>query len=364
MPSILLIDDDRRLLGELEEQLQMLLPTSEAEIRTWVPTAEEVDVQDEFARKVDSETLLVVTDYDLTASGRTGLFGSSIVGGCQMRTILVGDFSRGSPAALPKEPNLFELRVPTTAHEAAPFIVGVFRGFRIIRDQVSERPDLLTHRRSPTAVLADLLGVPTAENEFLPYGARLGTTNSALMDMVLKTAPDDIEPDLEEKRVLLSYIVGHLLLNAVLKFPGPILSSRALAAYVGCAETEEAGICDVFANARYRGPFSDLAPYFWLWGIDETLDTLRSDLSGDVDVETHGELNRKAIELHLDRELARHDCLRCKGQNGGFLCPFTKKTVCQRSDCSVAASSWVPAGATLCRIERDFYDEWAPILGI
>jgi hypothetical protein len=153
-------------------------------------------------------------------------------------------------------------------------------------------------------------------------------------------------------------------LNAVLRFPGPILSSRALAAYVGSGEPEELVIGDLFSEAQYSGPFSGLARYFWLSKVDEKLRELISALPQGFNAETHGEMNREALELHLGRKLTRHDCPRCAGQNGGFLCPFTRRTVCQRPDCSVGSNSWVPPGAKLCRVERDFYEEWAPILGI
>jgi hypothetical protein len=363
MPSILLIDDDSELLDDLIKELAALMEHGEAEIRQWVPTKDEADAQSVFNKKIDPETLLVVTDYDLTAQGRTGLFGASIVGWCQARGIPVGDFSRGNTGALPKEPNLFEVRVPTDAAAAAAFIAGVFRGFKAIRHDLTEKPDLLK-KRSPAAVLAEVLGVPAAESQFALYGIRLGTSGAALMDRILRTAPVGAEPELAEKQAVLCYIVGHILLNAVLRFPGPILSSRALVAYVGSGESEERAICDFFSAARYGGPFSGLAKYFWLSKVDDTLSELMSALPQEFNAETPGEWNREALELRLGRKLTRHACSRCAGQNGGFLCPFTGRAVCQRSDCSVGSNSWIPPGAKVCRIERDFYEEWAPILGI
>ncbi len=364
MPSILLIDDDPKLLNELVERLAALLTEAEVEIRQWVPTKDEADARTAFNQKLDAETLLVVTDYDLTAQGRTGLFGASVVGWCQARAIPVGDFSRGNTGDLPKEPNLFELRVPTDSTAAAAFIAGVFRGFRTIRQALEASPDLLLKKRSPAAVLAEVLGVPTAESEFALYGSRLSTTSSALLDRILKTTSPSVEPEAAEKEKLLCYIVGHMLLNAVLKYPGPILSSRALIAYVGTDESEESVICNLFREAQYYGPFHDLAQYFWLSKVDDILSNLIAALPEEIDMETHGELNREAIELRLGRSLNRHSCPRCAGKNGGFLCPFSGRTVCQRPDCSVGSNSWIPAGAKLCRIERDFYEEWAPILGI
>jgi hypothetical protein len=364
MQSILLIDDDPNLLHDLAQRLTVLLKDDGAEIRSWVPTKDEPDAHQVFSQKVDDETVLVVTDYDLTAQGRTGLFGATIVGWCQTRAIPVGDFSRANVSALPKEPNLFEVRVPTDPEAAAIFVASVFKGFRLIREEITAGgPELLKRKRSPAAVLAEILGVPTVESQFALYGIRLGT-NAALMDTLMKTAPAEIEPDDGQKRRLLAYIVGHVLLNAVLRFPGPILTARALAAYVGTNESEESEVSKLFTDARYNGPFSDGAHYFWLSNVDDRLQALTSKLPPDFTAETHGETHRGAIEIAIQRKLNRHDCPRCEGKNGGFLCPFTKRTVCQRPDCSVGSNSWIPQGAKLCRIERDFYDEWAPILGI
>jgi hypothetical protein len=185
-----------------------------------------------------------------------------------------------------------------------------------------------------------------------------------LADRVIETAPDDQEPSDERKRRLLSYIIGHLLLNAVLRFPGPIMSMRALKAYTASDEADAPDILALFAPAAYAGPFSRLDTFFWLSKVDEILDTYIGALPADVQTETSGEMNRKAIEAHLNRDLARHGCPRCQGANGGFYCPLTQRTVCLRQDCSVGSNSWIPAGARLCRIERDFFDEWAPVLGL
>lgn len=362
MQSLLLIDDSHKLLNELAEQLKLLLADDEVEIRTWEPTKDE-DSQASFLKLVDEDTVLVVTDYDLTSQGRTGLFGSSIVGWCQSRAIPVGDYSRGNNHSLPKEPNLFELRVPTDETESAKFIASVYRGFRWIRGQL-ERDAGLLEQASPAAVLAALLDVPELENQFGQYAGRLGTSNGALLDRIIFTAPRDVEPSSGDKRALLGYIVGHLLLNSVLRFPGPILSSAGLTAYLGCADSEIDTVAEIFQEARYTGPFSELDRFFWLSRVDEILEDFSADLPAERTFDTSGGMNRAAVEVRLGRNLQRHGCNRCKGENGGFLCPFTRRTVCQKEACSVGSNSWVPRGARVCRIERDFYEEWAPILGI
>jgi hypothetical protein len=361
-PSILLIDDKEKLLADLVSALSTQLAPDEAEIRTWTPRGEE-DPEAAFEARIDNGTALVVTDYDLTGQGQTGLFGLSIVAWCQAKAVPVGDFSR-KLKGLSKEPNLFELRIPSDVERAAPFIASIYRGFRTLTEALAEHSDLIDKKRSPAGVLAEILGVAEAESQFALYGLRLGTGNAALVDKIMRTAPKETEPTKDEKRSLLSYIVGHLLVNAVLRFPGPILSTRSLVAYVGSNISETEAILGLFTDAAYSGPFSQLDKFFWLSKIDAILDEWAKTLPADFKAETIGGFNRAILEVQMKRELTRHDCHRCGGENGGFICPFTGKTVCQRSDCSVGSNSWIPQGAKLCRIERDFYEEWAPILGI
>lgn len=362
-PSILLVDDTQNVLDGLVARLADLLPEDQVEVRRWLPTAEDDDPQAVFDSKVDDSTILVATDYDLTSQGAKGLFGLTIVGWCQKRSIPVGDFSRGNATALPKEPNLFELRVPPTDVEGAQFIAAAFTGFRTIRDTIAADPELLTSKRSLAAVLATLLGKPHLDNQFALYMSRLGSANSSLVQRLRDFANPAEAPDNDDKVQVLTYVLGHVLLNAILKFPGPLLSERALCAYVSTAQSEADALHDLFAAALYRGPFGESARYYWREDVDAILDRVGGD-AAEKDFEDFGDLNRAVTEVALERPLAHHECPRCGGTKGGFLCPFTHRPVCQRPDCSVSASSWIPSGAQLSRVERDFYDEWAPLLGL
>ena len=171
-----------------------------------------------------------------------------------------------------------------------------------------------------------------------------------------------MQPGDQEKTRLLAYVLGHVLLNAVLKYPGPILSGEVLCAYLATAPNEIDPLTDLFKEARYEGPFRNDASLFWRDDVDSILDRLAVDIAEDH-FESFGDFNRGVAETALNRKLVPHSCRRCKGVKGGFWCPFTTRPVCERADCSIPASSWIPSGAQLCRVERDFYDEWAPILG-
>lgn len=360
-PNLLLIDDNAENLETLRQRLVALMPPAEVNIRAWVPTENDGPPAEAFEARVDDHTALVITDYDLTTSVK-GLFGLSIVGWCQKKSIPVGDFSRGNVAALPKEPNLFELRVPTDDEHGAAFVVSTFRGFRSLRSGIEEAPALLTERRSLAAVLASLLGRPRLESQFAAYMSRLDAANSALLQQLRNFAGEEQPADADKIR-LLTYVLGHVLCNAILKYPGPILSRHSLCAYIATTLGEADAIEPLFQDAHYSGPFSAGHSYFWRGDVDRILDGLGGE-PDDTEVASFADLNRRIVEAALGRALAAHDCDRCGGLKGGFWCPFTMRPVCERADCSVPSSSWIPAGAQLCRVERDFYDEWAPLLGL
>lgn len=361
VPNLLLIDDVADNLEALRQRLAALMPAEEVEIRTWVPTENDGPPAEAFDARIDAQTALVITDYDLTTSVK-GLFGLSIVGWCQNKSIPVGDFSRGNVAALPKEPNLFELRVPTDDGLGAAFVANTFRGFRALRQGIEANPGLLKERKSLAAVLASLLGRPRLENQLAAYMSRLGAANSALLQQIRSFVGEE-QPNDADKIKLLTYVLGHVLCNAILKYPGPILSSHGLCAYMATSVAEADVVEPLFVDSRFTGPFSEGQSYFWREDVDHTLDDMGADIGGAED-ESFADLNRRIIEAKIGRALAFHGCERCGGLKGGFWCPFTARPVCERADCSVPSSSWIPAGAQLCRVERDFYDEWAPLLGL
>lgn len=360
-PSILLIDDNEDVLRGLEAKLREKLDLDVVDILTWVPVEADGKAEEVFHSKVDARTALVITDYDLTTSMK-GLFGLSIVAWCQNLSIPVGDFSRGNVAALPKEPNLFELRVPSNDDDGSSFIARTFGGFHAIRTWITQKADLLTNGRSLASVLAQMLERPNLEAQFAPYMARLGAANSALLQKLREFAGPE-EPSDDDKIRLMTYVLGHVLCNSILKYPGPLLSTQGLCAYFATPIEEGAALEGEFAAANYAGPFSEGGRYFWRDDVDRIVDGLADgvDTSG---AEGFGDFNRAVIEHKFGRALAKHDCDRCGGGKGGFWCPFTQRPVCERADCSVPSSSWIPQGAQLTRVERGFYDEWSPLLGL
>jgi hypothetical protein len=358
MPAIVLIDDDPDVLRGLGMQVGEALRDGEATIREWQPNADGPPLE-ELARIIGDDTALVVTDYDLSKT-KSGILGDSVVRWCQRNIIPAALYTRGDHADMPSIPDLFELKL-TRNESAGHYIAQLYRGFVATDRAVSTiiRDEAL---RSPASVLAHVVGEPNLEFEFAQYAVRLGDSSGALTTRVRRTAPADAHPPVPDKaevRRVLSYVLGHLMVNAVIRYPGPMLPIAALCAYIGTTLNEAEVLNDLFADARYDGPFGSLDRIYWRTKVDAVLEGLiPPDVESDPNI-----IRRRAVEAAVERTLDRHGCPRCGGVNGGFFCPFTAHAVCERGDCSTASNSWLPPGATACRIELDFFDEWAPLLG-
>ena len=359
--EILLIDDQQDKLESLAEQVRVKVDVGT--VQTWCPREGE-NPSEAFDDLAGDNTVLVVTDYDLTTAVK-GLFGHSVVAWCRNRLIPVGDFSRGHKDALSVEPDLFELRVPRGDADAAAYIVRMFEGFRRIRDEIELKAELLKSGQSPAEVLAHLLGRSDLESQLAPYLSKPGLFNSSLLDKLTSGQQVGEHAKAVEKTKLLTYILGHVLVNAVLKYPGPILAEGPFCAYLATSDEDVETVARLFKSARYKGPFDDGERFFWRDKVDAVVEEQARKLEvDDSEFTSFGDYHRVVVAKALGGQIAQHGCKRCDGEKGGFWCPFTKRAVCELGDCSSTASSWVPDGAYACRVERGFFDEWSPILGL
>ncbi len=355
---VLLIDDEAESLKTLAKHVEEALGNAPIKVETWQPIHGQ-DAVAHFAELTAHPPLMVVTDYDLTRGGVAGLFGPSIVALAKRRAIPVGDYSR-KPHTLTTESDVFEFRLPSNPAEAGPFIASIALGFLEISTLISKQ-EALIEEHSPAGLLADLLARPRMSGPFALYSSRIATGNSALVQLLR----DETDPSLGTRARVATYVLGHLLFNSVLRFPGPIMHRDALCAYVGASRDEGEVIATLFKDARYHGPFAESGAYFWQDDVDDLIEALASENESDYDGSMPLDTYRRSVaETKLGRAVSRHDCGRCHGERGGYWCPFSKRPVCDRSDCSVAASSWIPEGASLSRLEKDFYDEWAPLMGL
>jgi hypothetical protein len=349
--AVLVIDDEPERLRPLVAALTQTLGAS-VEVRDWQPSNDE-DPLERFNSEVERGLGLVATDDDLTKS-QLGLLGSAVTNWAQNRFIPVCNFSRKPQRRLPRERNFFELRLPHERDEAAlaAHIARIYHGFHQVREHV----DGAEPRRPIPQLLAQAMGIPQIEDDVAPFLASAASASSSLVQGVTR---DDGGPDGIDRANFLTFILGHILFNAVLEFPGPILSRTTLTAYCAASPDMADALASLFADASYDGPFAAPGMYFQRRLVDRRID----ELGADIDTaDEPDEYNREAIERALG-EVQPHDCIRCAGTRGGYWCPFTHRAVCNRVDCSVTSETWIPRGATLCRVERDYFEELAPLLG-
>lgn len=362
-PSILLIDDNEDLIEELHKKLSAVLEDENVAIRYWVPRSKDGDPDKALAYHAPEGTKMVITDYDLTQRGMRGFQGSAVQSWCRRKLIPVGDFSRGQLENIPKEPDLFGMKIPVeTATAAATYVAAAYRGFLGIRTAIGA----LGHEsRSISAITAEILGRNSYEPVLSLYFSRLVSSNTGIRDHLQHLASKPGEHDREDTLDVLAYVIGHVLLNLILAFPGPVLSREVLAAYLSVSQDEAEEIVERAKVPAYDGPFAEIQPLLWREDLDNALADLVS--ASDQEPPDQSELyNRFAAGLVLKREPSVHDCARdgCGGKLGGFWCPFTKRPVCLRDDCSEASTAWIPDGADLCRVEKEFFEEFAPLLGL
>ena len=368
-PAILLIDDNSGNLENLTNHVRQELNELEAhQVRAWDLRDVTDAPETAFENHVSADTVLVVTDLELSPA-RAGFLGDSVVAWCRQRFIPVGDFSR-KPRTLYKESDLFELRVPQDETDDVLYITRMYRGFRDLRARMDGMETALDDAENPGQLLASLLERTELENQFSPYMTRPGMFNASLLDTLSDFDTHSAEHAAVEKKKLLTYILGHVFVNAVLRYPGPLLSGESCCAYLAMSMDDVDAVERTFRSAQFEGPFADGDKLYWRDKVDDEVEWLaiEHDVS-DADFDSFGDFHRAVMEKTLSksgRTAKRHACTRdeCEGRKGGYWCPFTKRAVCEREDCSSPASSWVPSGAYACRVERVYFDERAPILGL
>lgn len=353
MSSISLIDDDPKHLSALRDAVVAKLNGGAFEVTTWVPTTSEKSVEEQFTEHVGEDVVLVVTDYDLTRD-LPGLFGTSVVAWCQKLALPVADYSRGDYALLPTIPDVFEFRLPKEVDLAATEIVAVAEGFQALRDAIASKQSVL-EAPSPAVMLAEILERPSEVPNFALYELQLGSYKS-----VLERWRENSKPNVRER--IATYMLGHLLFNLILRYPGPILDARAVEAYFAIQFDMGGALLSLLEPARYNGPFERMKPYYWRARIDDVVE----GWSNESNVEAHEDLaiyRRRLAEEKVGEKFKTHDCKRCGGERGGYICPFTDRIVCEREDCSVGTTSWLPHGAEIARVEKEYYEETEPMLG-
>ena len=353
--NILLIDDNSKNLGQLNLELHKLLKPQGISINAWNPVRNDGNPAQIIKKYLKNKPILVVTDYDLSSDGLTGFYAPTIVRWCKSQLVPVGEYSQQNKFGFINQPNLFDIRVPGNNEDAPAQIASIAEGFISIRNFIQTNKDLLKGKLSLSKLISLLLEREYLDYEFFWYLESIDMVSNNLLLFMNGSK----KVSLQKLQVATSYLIGHLLLNSILKFPGPIISEVALCSYLSITTNELDKMAKVFNKAKYNGPFSSIGRFYWREDIDQIVMKNGDDLQDDF--EGIGDYNQAVIK-NLGINCKPFNCNQCGGKNGGYYCPYTQKTVCELDSCSVASSAWIPRGADVCRIERVFFDNWTPLL--
>jgi len=220
-------------------------------------------------------------------------------------------------------------------------IAALFQGFQTIRNEYQQ--GLVA--RTPAAALATILGRADEESRISLFGSG---GQGFLIETLAFYDPEAPDKHLVTKRM--PRVLGNWLYLSILRFPGIVLNEVAAASYLNINETDFANpaVQALFQDAKYKGPFWELGPWWWRSLLDQNLDEAESD-------------DGKEIAAKHDIEVA--ECLDPdNGARSGFYCMLTRKPVSLEN--SRGGISWFPAGADLARIRKDKFDEITALVGM
>lgn len=223
-----------------------------------------------------------------------------------------------------------------------PWLLAVAHGFAALQKSLTEQPGLLTAPLGPAGILATVLEHPNLKADLLGYTAQNFFFFGA------PTGEDGDDPAKPANGAAQATRLGYWLINYIMMFPGPILSSKAAAAYLNLKPPsfELGAVQDLIQATLYRGAFSEVGQYYWRDDLANLLDELNGDIA-------------TAPQLK-DEKLERVDA-----DNVGasaYLCLLTQEPI--TADDAAPKPDWIPTGAQLARIKRDLYEQLGPMLSI
>ena len=353
--NILLIDDNTKEFGQMNHELGGILKPQGISISAWNPVKSNENPAQVIKKFLKSNPVMVVTNYDHSSDGINGYYGPTIVRWCKSKLIPVGEYSQRNELGYLEQPNLFDISVPSDRKIAPTHIASIVSGFISIKNFIETNKGLFKKKLSLSNIISLLLGREHLHLKFSPYieSIELASNNVLLFMNGTKNV------SVQKLQVITAYLIGHLLLNAILKFPGPIISKQALCSYLSVASEYYTELEQIFSHALYQGPFNAIGPFYWREDVDQIILENSNDITGDF--EGVGAFNRAVLQK-LGVQVKPFKCNKCYGKYGGYYCPFTKKTVCELESCSVTSSTWIPRGFNICRIEKNYFESWRPLL--
>ncbi len=221
--------------------------------------------------------------------------------------------------------------------------VAIYRGFKKIREEFGK----FTAKKfqGPIELLAKVMDAPNSAE------AQMALYETGYFSVFSKSVVES-----EARNRTFPILLGYWLFNSLLRFPGVLLNDIATASYLNIDLEEfrrNKKVREIFDDAMYDGPFSDITSFWWKDRLDERIAT--------AEVEKNMSDVQALLKSEGIRQVPPARCIEGEHDGAGFYCIITKEAVCEKH--SVGNISWIPAGAVISRIKKSKWDELGPWFG-
>lgn len=304
----------------------------------------------------EKDISLVVSDRDLSAFHEASISESAIADACRRLNIPLATYHRKPNANAPMrnfeqvtQIRSFSIAIKNISQptEAARLIVDIARGFDLLFDEVAALKSNGIHHESPSLILSTILGKPELEYHFSQYaeGPSVG------MEVFSTFIGENLQSE-ETRRFIVrktAFVLGYWLYNYILNFPGVILNSSACASYLNISEDSFWANNSEFDVAKYVGPFGGAEDFWWRAELEELI------FSADKN-DGYEYLSARGLDVSPSK------CCKSDVSPAGYYCLINRSAISKSA--SRGQLSWIPKGATLCRVEIEAYDALASMMSL
>lgn len=370
MKQIILIDDkiekSKELKIKLDECLKQTDDKFEAVIWDKEILAKKYDEQfeknddsisnadeDIWSRVFENEEdiICIVSDHDLSGLNNIRISESVLANACKKVSIPICTYHRQSKNTteshkLRKSINQsrsFSIEIDITNKYAANEIISIAKGFLLLKNEINLK-EIDELKKGPSFIISSILKKPELETNFSRY-----SSSNTLASDIIKNKNDFIS-DGNLLKIKIPFILGCWLYNYILPFPGVILNSIAAASFINLDVDSFNEYNELFNAAKYTGPFSENTNYWWRHDLDKIL------------IENNCEDGVELLQKHHITTASPCKCSVSQESPAGFYCLVTQLPISLEE--STGNLSWVADGADLCRINKEIYDQLAPMMGL
>lgn len=352
---ILVFEDDDKQFETINKELRKHLTEKEVLIEQFKLTNEEKKAEKVLSTKIVEKRIsknkngsveLVVIDTDLTKYPDVDLNEPTIANECKRHNVPYCVYNVDTTQKIEKLKSWQDEGINLISRDPeliARQCVGVYHGFDHIKNTV--KGIVSKTFLGPTEIVSNVMGAPKESKSQI----------ALYLESYYKMVPSEQSKETEFKNYI-TPLLGYIVYNSILRFPGVVLNETAAASYldIKVSQFSNPKTQKYFKDALYTGPFNELGPYWWKEGLDKLL----------AEVKTNSEKNQTGRDFIRKKGLTKIERCRCEDKSSrghlgaGYVCVITNTPVCAKH--SKGSISWLPRGATLARISNSEWDELGP----